>query len=40
MALNGKRLYDIDIIKENMRKHFRSVVKDSVKKYFQQWQNC
>jgi hypothetical protein len=40
MALNGKRFYDIDTIKENMMKHLRSFLKDSIKKYFQQWQNC
>jgi hypothetical protein len=40
MVLNGKRFYDIDTIKENMLKHLRSVLKDSIEKYFQQWQNC
>jgi len=40
MALNGKRFYDIDTIKENMMKHLRSVLKYSIKKYSQQWQYC
>jgi hypothetical protein len=34
MALKGKRFNDTDTIKENMKKHLKSIPKDSFKKMF------
>jgi hypothetical protein len=39
IALKGKRFNNIHAIKENTMKHLSSNPKDSLKKYFQQWQN-